>query len=269
MTEMDAKENALANNRRGSLADAAQGQMTVLLTRQARNQQMALIAEYRRQLAAEEAKIDAKLNDDTYYNSHPDEDWTGLKKRIAENRRSLDEKEAALVDIPRENFADQFGLEDSDIQDENEDFEAEARNLPTRTIRNTSRIADAIRRRLPWSRRIAPEQQREIIELLPPRQANADAELEDDDWDAGNRPVISWWQNMQQARRRGRLYFIKEIGRYLLIPGAVISGVALYRNFDPSVDDELLRIFLALPTDHWFRQRHCNMGSFDQLNTQS
>lgn len=64
MTELEAKENALANNRRGSLADAAEGQMTVLLTRQARNQQMALIAEYRRQLAAEEAKIDAKLNDD-------------------------------------------------------------------------------------------------------------------------------------------------------------------------------------------------------------
>jgi len=121
--------------------------------------------------------------------------------------------------------------------------------MSTATIRNTSRIADVIRRRLPWSRRISPEQKQDITEMMPPRQANADADLEDEDWDNTNRQARTWWQGMHQARRRGRLYFIKEVGKYLLIPVAVVgSGVALHRNMEQSVDDELL------PETHWFRQ---------------
>ena len=74
-----------------------------------------------------------------------------------------------------------------------------------------------------------------------------DAEFEDNyDWGL-HRPRLTYWWGALGQRRYRRFQFLQMVAAYLLVPSTILSGVALHRNYEQSVEDELVRLFRALP----------------------
>lgn len=119
-------------------------------------------------------------------------------------------------------------------------------------IERLDRAAVAIRRRLPWSR-LNARQQQQVIELLPPSLRRSDRE--EVLWQR-EEPALSWWRRLGARLARIRINWLQKLmWRFLLPVGLLVPGVILYyREQDESKnEDELITIYRALPESNWFK----------------
>ncbi|MBS1738365.1 MAG: hypothetical protein JSS98_17425, partial [Bacteroidetes bacterium] len=286
------KEIALANNTRGSLADAAEGQAPELRDRgnaSARRILDALTKYYAKLFRGYKIVKDAHKKDDDK-NQPADIELTrspedfppiqGVFDQDGNRVFTIDDAEEveleAIANLPQETFTDinpgpyegndtysDNVLEEIDLNDwkQSDDQAAlyAARRLPrTREVmRRLDIIADQLRRRLPWSR-LTEEQKNRVNRALPPgfrlRNRPGDEQVlwEADDYD----PPVSWWRRLGRRGARIRLNWMQKIMWRFLLPVSLLSpGVALYyREGEGEKEDELITLWRALPDDNWFKQ---------------
>ena len=124
------------------------------------------------------------------------------------------------------------------------------------TWRTIAGLAYGIRRRLRRSR-LTMDEKYEVIELLPPVEHKNDID-EDDDFaeDEFYPATVRYMEDLPEAERQDRVYLIKKIARYLLLPitGSAVAGIALHKNLNSTPNDPLIDLFLALPKNSWFRE---------------
>lgn len=291
-TEDEAKEIALANNTRGSLADAAEGQLAELRDRNAgpRRVMDALTKYYVKIWRGVKVVHDAHKKDDNKNQppddielSRPANDFPPIRGnydkdgKLAFSIEDDAEEEAELqkiANLPQESFADidpgpyagndsysDNVLDDMDLNDwksDDQDALWAARRIPAtrRAMQSIDRVANVLRRRLPWSR-LTDEQKRYVNRGLPPGYVNQNARdeavlWESDDYD----PPVSWWLRLGRRRARIRLNWMqKMMWRFLIFAGLIVPGAALYyREGEGEKEDELITLFRALPADNFFRR---------------
>ena len=305
-TEDEAKEIALANNTRGSLADAAEGQLAELRDRgnaAARRILAALTKYYVRIRRGTKIVNDTHKKDDD--KNQPSDDIELTERRSPDDFPPIrgnydqdgklafsiedDAEEVELqtiANLPQETFTDanpgpyegsdtysdnvldEMDLNDWKQSDDQAALYAARRNPSTRrTMQRLDRIANVLRRRLPWSR-LTDEQKRYVDRALPPGyriQNNPSDEIvlwESDDYD----PPVSWWLRLGRRLARIRLNWIqKMMWRFLIFAGLITPGVAIYyREGEGEKEDELVTLFRALPPDNFFR-RELDLFSWAKL----
>lgn len=121
------------------------------------------------------------------------------------------------------------------------------------------RLGNGIRRRLRRSR-LTLDEKYEVIEMLPPVEEKKRDHLDDDDElddEAEFYPAtIKYLGDLPEEERRDRMYLIKKIAYYLLLPitGSAVAGIALHKTLEGTQNDPLIDLFLALPKNSWFRE---------------
>lgn len=245
-TEMEVKRNALSSEP-GGLADAAEGLVPEI--------DSAGIPQIRAIITAWETSHDWDVD----LAFPPDENKNGIELQsvIPDHIREREQDASERIVLSRADFGDMLDenlMTEDEIKQAESNFDDYRAPVSREEIRTSARWGDTIRRRLPFTR-VSPEQKEQIIELLPPASQNADDDdsLDDSDWDARHSAVRYWWGNLG-SRARTRFEFIQKIAMYLLIPVSLTSGLLLHRNYSTEVEDDLIRLFRALPDNNWFKQ---------------
>lgn len=262
--EMEEKKNAMSSGP-GGLADGAEGRSPAVFgTASGRRQvahmrglwddmEAAMSAYYDAEAAQREQE---RLRDERAARAQEEKE-AKYQMYIEEEKRKLEKlRVEAALDEARRREAEPLSWED--FEDSGEDVaERPQRPVSAGEARNAGRWADTIRRRLPFSRRIPEEKKERIVEMLPPRAVSADGledDVDDDEvWDR-NHPAMSEWMRHQRADGWGRYELMRRVAGVLLIPIVLSPGFLLAKTIVADVEDDLIRLFRALPASNWFKE---------------
>ena len=290
-SEDDIKRNALSSQP-GGLADAARGQVPAVAT-SGRPQVSAAMRAFQDRFDDIDAAYE-NIPDAQVTVTRPA--VTAVDSERKRNDSILIEM-SNLVDTYGEAYDSDVFFEPGDIPEEFRDMPGSVfstpREIPDQyanmpvsqiavqrqfeVVRNINRLNVGIRRRLNRLRRVTPETRERVIELLPPLETPSSSEMDDsefdgndgqqdqkelqDQWAARHPRAVLWFRNLG-ARRYVRYEFIRKVAGYLLIPVLLSPALLLHKNVNQEVEDDLVRLFRALPTTHWFRDLSIDTWAF-------
>lgn len=240
-TEDEVKRNTFSQER-GGLADAARNQLREIFTF-GRNQVNELVNAV--------GRLSRRMDRTT--ETPPDIPIEYLPGYEDIDTRTLNDDQKMLLRTPPQDFADQF----TQALDQNHPVQNRFDTRRSEIIRKVRILYENIYRRFVWSL-LSEEKKakyRNTIDRTVQEIELEETKAEEEDPEEDTPLLPDSAPRDLPPRVFIRWNLLVRVARFLLIPmSAIVAGVTLYQNRSSEPEDELVRLFLALPEDHWFRQ---------------